>query len=327
MLQSFPAPVNTYPTKTVAGKTFAQLKIVNTIAATPFDETFENVKVNTKRNYVRLHNLPEFMKIKNKPIALVGGGPSLDDTLNKLKEFDVIVSCGSSHDYITTRGFKPTYAVLCDPDPITANYIKYPCKETNYLVSTGCHKSVFNALEGYNITLWHCNSESLLNRFSELGEEYHAIDGGCTVGLRSISIALMFGYSDINFFGFDSCVGVKEENGITYTKHHAYDFTDETKEFIGDLYDVKLGMNEDINKDRTFMCAGYQLAQISHFKSFYQNYGIFFKPTFHGDGALTDLMSIIDRETKRLNNSKEEIIDYKANLMELLNKCKPGAKI
>ena len=39
-------------------------------------------------------------------------------------------------------------------------------------------------------------------------------------------MALMMGYTDIHFFGFDSCMTM--ENA-----HHAYEFTDPTKSFWG----------------------------------------------------------------------------------------------
>lgn len=272
---------------------FKPITRVNTTAAIDSGITLEMMKKNIKRNLPRLHQLPEFKKIKREPIALVGGGPSLKDTKEELREFKNIIACGSAHDYVIEQGIVPTYATVCDPDAISANYLKYPHKDVNYLVSSGCDTAVYKALDGFKLTQWHCYSDEYLKHQAELEEDFQAVGGGCTVGLRSLSIALMFGYSDIHFFGFDSCLGVNKE-------HHAYGFTDEAKEQLGHIYQVRLGMNKQMNTEKIFYCAGYQLAQCSHFKEFYQQYHKFFTPTFHGEGLMTEVIRAITEERDKL---------------------------
>lgn len=303
---------------------FVPMQQVNTVAAISSEVTIEQMKKNIKKGYERLHNLPEFKKIKCENIALVGGGPSLKDNLEKLKEFKNIIVCGSAHDYLIEQGIIPTYATVCDPDAISANYLIKNHKDVKYLVSSGCDDKVFDLLKDKQIYMWHCYSDEYLKRQAELEENFQAVGGGCTVGLRSISIALMLGYSDMHFFGFDSCLGVSDGS------HHAYEFTDETQEQLGQIYQIRLGMNGTMNQDKVFNCAGYQLAQCAHFKDFYGRYNRMFTPTFHGEGLLAELMKIINKERDKL--ALEQNLDLKqenvnTNLKGLLETATVGKSI
>jgi hypothetical protein len=280
---------------------FVLLGGVNTVAATPPETAHENIRENVKRGLPRLHDLPEFKKVKgfDAAFAIVGGGPSLKNHLNELRQFEGrMIACGSVHDYLRIHGFKPRYAAVCDPDQVMANYLRKPCTETTYLLSTHCDKSVFTAIEGCPIALWHCApiDEEFLN---EVDPQWQAVGGGCTVGLRAISIALMLGYSNLHLFGFDSCLSDEE--------HHAYSFTDETEE-IGHIYTIKLGnLTEGPPEDaKEFRCAGYQMAQASHFRILLDHYSTVFTPTFHGEGLLPSLWKGIEAEAKRIVKEKEE---------------------
>jgi hypothetical protein len=275
---------------------------VNTVAATPPSEAHENIRENLKRGLPRLHDLPEWKKVKGKDaaFAIVGGGPSLKRTLDELRPFEGrMIVCGSAHDYLREQGFKPRYAAVCDPDPIMANYLRRPCPETTYLLSTHCHATAFSALEGMPIVLWHCApiEEAFIN---EVDPGWQAVGGGCTVGLRAISIAMMMGYSNLHFFGFDS--SIDEDND-----HHAYGFSDKSEE-LGVIYTIKLGTTQDGPSEnaREFRCAGYQMAQVSHFKILLEHYGTMFTPTFHGDGLLPTMWANIKCTSDRLDKEAKE---------------------
>lgn len=281
------------PFKALIEDDFAILGKVQTIAATSSETTINKIKENIVKykNYKRLHELQEFKQLKSEPIALVGGGPSIEKTYKELKNFKNIIACGSSHDWLVSKNVRLTYATVCDPDPISANYYSKPQKGCNYLLATACDQKVFEALKNQEITLWHCYSDEMLKELIKVESNVQAIGGGCTVGLRSLSIALMFGYSDIHFFGFDSCLGEKD-------KHHAYSFTDESEQ-IGEVYKLKFGMGESI-ENKEYRCAGYQLAQADNFHNFYKEHSSLFTPTFHGEGLLPDFMRAIQKEDRKL---------------------------
>ena len=99
----------------------------------------------------------------------------------------------------------------------------------------------------------------------------------------------MFGYRNIHFFGFDSCLDMTDD------AHHAYDYATDQEE-TGDVYALKIG--QGLPGDRTYRVSGYMLAQALHFKSFWTQYDGYFVPTFHGSGLLHDLWCTI-KETSR----------------------------
>lgn len=271
---------------------------VNTVADTPHDVSAQNIPENLALGHIRLHHLPEYQRDKGAtPIALVGGGPSVADYADEISRFPVVVACGSAHDWLISRRIKPDYAVICDPDALMADYLRVPSRRTSYLVSSHCHPAVFKALRGYFIAIWHCHpvGEDYLKQVE--GRDYRAIGGGCTVGLRALSIAITLGYKNIHFFGFDSCLGLEDA-------HHAYDFVTNSEE-LGQIYEIKIGRRD--NKtfgERTYRCAGYHLAQADHFRQFLKLHGELFCPVFHGDGLLPDLWRLIEAEVENIINGK-----------------------
>jgi hypothetical protein len=241
-----------------------------------------NIEDNLKRGLPELHELPSWKKFKGEhPIAIVGGGPSLTDTLDELRSFRHVMVCGSAHDYLIEQGFEPEFAVVLDPDPIAANYIRKPCKTTTYFVASNCDASVFEALKHHQIVLWHCAGTVP----DELVPIQNKIGGGCTVVLRSIGIALLMGYGNQHFFGFDSC--------MKGDQHHAYPAED-----VDEPVEVRM-----IGSDRIYWSAPYQLAQAQQFQDILRQHGKFFTPTIHGDGLISEIMRMGQLHAEQQENA------------------------
>lgn len=269
----------------------------------------DNVRANIARPLPWFHqNFPvkEEDRILDRKIALVGGGPSVKDTVGNLAYFDTIIACGSAHDWLQANSpVVPTFCAVCDPDPVMANYLRAPDHRTKYLVSSHCNASVFEALEGHDIEMWHCwpvgaGDQDARDFLEAHTPKWTAVGGGCTVGLRSLTLALMMGFSDLHFFGFDSCIGMTDDD------HHAYPFTDETKEFLGTIYNLRVGMEAGAPAKREYRVAGYQLAQADHYKQMYAAFHHLFKPTFHGPGLLADMMVMVDVRAAQLRQQTQE---------------------
>lgn len=275
---------------------FVPLLRVKTNTATAGSEIIDNVVRHARLDLPRLHKEPGFMQKKgpNRRIALIGGGPSLKKHIETLKKFDgETLVCGSPNDYVLSQGIVPTYVALCDPDAIMADYVRITHPDVKYLVASGCHDAVFERLKDHKVVLWHCHSDEYAKAMQEADPDYFGVGGGCTIGLRGLSIAIVMGYEEIHFFGFDSCMG--EEN-----EHHAYDFVTDT-EVIGEIYQIKVGSLYDgaEGASKTFYCAGYHLAQAEQFKLFYSQYGKSFNPTFHGGGLLEATARVVEEESHR----------------------------
>jgi len=290
--------------------TWNRLAGITTQTATPSEEGMDNVRANIGRPLPWFHQhypVKQEDLVPGRRIALVGGGPSIKETVAELIDFTTIIACGSVHDWLQAHGPRvPTYCAVCDPDPVMANYLRAPDHDTKYLISSHCNASVFEALEGHDISMWHCwpvgtGDQEARDYLEKHTPKWVAVGGGCTVGLRALTLALMMGYTELHFFGFDSCMGSTDGD------HHAYPFTDTTKEFLGEIYNVRIGMGEKNGPAiREYRVAGYQLAQAEHYKQMLQAFGHLFRPVFHGPGLMADMQAMIDIEANRLTEEMEE---------------------
>lgn len=282
---------------------FMKLGGVEVQTATDVTEFIEKVKHRAVLNLSGIQSLPEFMQPKglNQPIGLVGGGPSVKGQLDKIREFQFagfpIIACGSSHDFLMSNGIIPEYCTLCDPDPITAKYITKHNIYTKYLVALSCDNVVFDTLSSRKVYVWHCRSDEAAPKLKDYVEKfgYVQILGGCTIGLRSISIALVLGYSNLHLWGYDSCMGISGE-------HHAYDFSTD-KEEVGQTYPIRFGdLKEDrpVEGGKCYTCSGYQVAQVVHFQELLKTHSNMFVPTFHGEGLLPDYYAFLVKKTQEM---------------------------
>lgn len=231
-----------------------------------------NVRAAMARAFPKLHESSDYGKWKGRPIAIAAGGPSLNDTLYELRQFDTVMACGSAHDHLMRSGINLSYAVNCDPDPLCSQFFTSPQKGCEYLIASMCDPSLFDQLSGCDVTLWH-------NR-GGLPDEFYAPDpivqGGATVTLRAMNIAILLGFYELHFFGFDS--SFKDE-------HHAYDYTHE-----GTDIETSPRILCQVNGGRVFQTTIGLLAQASHFQECAKGYGWMFNPTVHGDGLIAEMM-------------------------------------
>ncbi len=262
----------------------------------------ENIAVSLKRPYIRLHHLPEFGRDKKgRPIALAGGGPSIKYHLDELRQFDTILAAGSSHDYLVSQGIKCKYSLLLDAhSTVTASYIQHPDPNTTYLVATHCPESVFKALEGYPIAMWHCIMDSQVEFLEKVEPGYQGLGGGCTSGLRAIYMAAVLGYKNMHLFGYDSCLPETGES-------HVYPLQSEEIEREGiaadKIYSIRFGLGGPGEKE--YECLGYQLAQAQNFEELIFNHHDKFNCTFHGGGLLSDFYDMLMANKDKLGPKVE----------------------
>jgi hypothetical protein len=248
---------------------FVTVGVLETKCATPGAKVRANIASARARGLPRLHQLTDYGKFKGVPLAIVAGGPSLDSTLDELRALDCpIMVCGSAHDAVMERGFVPQYAAFCDAHVSTADFIRHADHRCTYLVASGCDPIVFDHLKDHRVVLWHNNQGDM----DCLGDEApFAINGGCTITLRAISIAIMLGYMDLHFFGLDSSFKDKQ---------YAYEGNPDAEIIIN----ARAG-------DRVFLTQPCWLAQATHFAEMYRNMSHLFTPTVHGDGLIAAMMN------------------------------------
>lgn len=191
------------------------------------------------------------------PIAVVCFGPSLNDTWEKVRDFDYIITCSGAHPFLIERGIIPTWHVAVDPLPKnTVTLIGPPHPAVEYLIASTCHPDVFDHLEGFTVKLWHVfASEAEALRTLPRGE--WALTGGSSVGLRAMAIARHFGFTQQHIFGMDGSGGssgkhaaahpgqpkdhaLVEYEGVTYQTTPAFlACAKQTFHELNQLYDVE----------------------------------------------------------------------------------------
>jgi hypothetical protein len=233
---------------------FDEIKHLQVNTATSVDKIKDNISSHISLGYKELHELRDWRQ--QMPVAIVGGGPSLKDHLDLLRRYRFIMACGSVHDYLVDNGIIPTWCMVCDPDPLVNLYMKHKHKDIKYLIASQCSQETFDYLKDNEVYIWHASGSDMENEI--FGKDKPLLGGGCTIGTRALFAIVMFGFPEQHLFGFDTCLGVEDDETI---KHHAYGFQT-PEETVGDVILLKLGPDSP-----TFKVAGYMLGQLFDFKS------------------------------------------------------------
>lgn len=227
----------------------------------------------------------EFGLQRTHPIAIVGGGPSLAQTLPELRAFrGPIMAAGSAHDYLMEQGIEPTYAVVLDPDPLMAAYLKRPSDTCRYLVASHVAPHVLYALAGKQVYLFGAGGTFDLTDFENLPV---VMVGGRTVGTRAMGMALGLGYTEMHLFGMDSCLDGRAV--------HAYEITEDAE------FDEVIRQSARVVycNGKTFRCASYMLGQATDFQRFMGVWGDKVSVEVHGEGLLAEIMKAARSEDER----------------------------
>lgn len=168
----------------------------------------EQIKLSTARVKGRI---APCLEARTDPIAVVGFGPSLKDTWERIRQFKYVVSCSGSHRFLVERGIIPTWHVEVDPRAHKVALLGPPHPDVEYLIASACHPKLFDHLEGFRVSLWHVFDASADGR-RMLPQGDWAVTGGCDVGMRAMTIAAFIGFRDMHIFGLDGCATGPDAN-------------------------------------------------------------------------------------------------------------------
>lgn len=239
------------------------------------DECFiENVKSSIRRG------LPQVQphELSDQVIAIVGGGPSLKDSIEDLKEKHKngmkVVSLNGTHDYLIENGIRPSVHVQVDGREFNARFVENWQEKTKYIIASQCHPKVFDNLKDAEVYIFHCPSEVVPQRI--LSEyyfgNYYQVPGGSTVMLRAIPLMRMLGFKKMEIYGFDSC--------IMDARHHAYIQEENDK---GPVTTVTVN-------DKKFLCFAWMYSQAQDFIDMVKAVGDEFELIVHGDGLIAHIL-------------------------------------
>jgi hypothetical protein len=221
---------------------------------------------------------------KTDRVCIVGGGPSLADTFEELRQLYFegakVVTVNGSAAWCLERNIRPSAHIVLDARPQNARFVNPPIPKCKYFIASQCHPETWAALEGRpDVFIWHAAVKgnptigALLNGFYQ--GLWMETPGGTTVVMRALAILAGAGFLRFDLFGVDSC--------FLGGAHHGYD----QPENAGDRpYEVTVSPTGHPELARTFHCAGWHLKQLECFLQTVRINGNSFLLNVHGDGLL-----------------------------------------
>lgn len=173
---------------------------IEALANTPDDVIFSHVAANSKRAIPWL----EKSEAGPCPCLIVGGGPSLRDTLPSIKvcakmgwpvfALNAAAKFLSEHDV-------PNWQIMIDPREGNLDYLDD--KASGYILASQCHPALFDRLEGQSVVGFHVAMEGIGDHIADL-RTATLIGGGITSGLTALALVYTLGYREIHLHGYDS---------------------------------------------------------------------------------------------------------------------------
>jgi len=189
------------------------------------------IKINIEKVSGRVQLVEE---LRSQPIAIVGFGPSLNDTWEEIKKFKYVMTCSGAHKFLVEKGIVPDFHLDLDPRNHKIGMLGKPQKKTEYLIASTVHPNYIDFLIQHkaNVKLWHifANEEDAA-RVLPKGE--WMLSGGSSVGSRCMTMARFLGFTDLHIFGMDG--SYTAENSHT-TKHPNAPKKDFETEYEGKKY-------------------------------------------------------------------------------------------
>lgn len=146
--------------------------------------------------------------------VIVGGGPSLADTLDEIRwrqwAGQTIFATNNTFAWLKERGITADAQVFLDARQDNVRFVQKG-EHTVYLCSQ-CHPDLFDAAD--NAVMWHVNTDVAHEVLDDQPGETTFISGGSTVVLNAMCLAYALGYRELHLYGVDSSY---REN-----QHHAY---------------------------------------------------------------------------------------------------------
>lgn len=167
-----------------------------------------------------LRDLPVFIEQEahKAKVCIVGGGPSLADTLPALRfqkdRGALVMALNGTHDWLIERGIVPDMHVMLDARKENVEFVSKPNKAVTYLIAAQCHPRVFDALSASDVLVWVADVPGMRELADRVHKPLGLVGGGSTVGLKAMALAYLWGFRSIALFGMDSC--------YRSDAHHAY---------------------------------------------------------------------------------------------------------
>ena len=245
---------------------------------TPAEVTRAQLKINVERDLPWLQR----GELKDKPLVIIGGGPSLKKVWpHILSHGGDIMALNNSYAFLMERGIEPDYYMMLDARRENLDFLRVPSKHTKHLIAAQCHPDIFDALADFDTCLYLTILPETLELTAHIDKPKVQIAGTVgTVGIKALCMAYCLGYRELHLYGYDSSYAESE--------HHAFEqkLNDATK-----TIDVYL----DGKKYITTPTMAQQASEFcSMARAMTQYYG--FDINLHCDGLLPDMVAYCNKQ-------------------------------
>lgn len=217
-------------------------------------------------------------------VVLVGGGPSLEDTFEELRDLYFqgakVVTVNGSYGWCLERNIRPSAHIVLDARASNARFVHPAIPQCKYLLASQCHPDTWAQVEGRpDVWIWHAVSgdnetaKPVLDAFY-LGQ-WMPTPGGTTVIMRALLLLRAMGFLRFDLFGVDSC--------FLDQRHHAYEQPENDRD---KAYPFKVHPTGEPEKAQTFWCTPWHVAQFRDFLQTIRINGHQFMLRVHGEGLL-----------------------------------------
>ncbi|WP_209124823.1 motility associated factor glycosyltransferase family protein [Alkalihalobacillus sp. BA299] len=196
-----------------------------------FHNMIENIKIVLENPY--LTSLKD--KFANVPAFIVANGPSLDKSINELKQVKgkgLILCCESAIVPLMKNGIKPDAICVSERTPDSYLYHfqnrKYP-KDIALLALAVADPRTFASFAGPKVPIFR-SLETTSKWFNQITGDRSGLSGGVNVSHLAYELADYMGANPIVFVGQNFAYGL---DGMTHSKHSKY--IDEGKGYIEKL--------------------------------------------------------------------------------------------
>jgi hypothetical protein len=166
---------------------------------TPEDVIRAQFRANVERDLPWL----EEGALKDRPLAIVAGGPSLSDYLGDLSGADVM-ALNNAYSYLLDRQITPDYFMLLDARKENVEFLR-KTGDTKHFIAAQCHPDVFDALLGDDVVLYLTTLPYAKELTAHINKLKHLVAGNVgTVGIKALCLGYALGYRHFVLYGYDS---------------------------------------------------------------------------------------------------------------------------
>lgn len=182
--------------------------MVKTFNKFTFKERKDNIDKTLSYGYPDIQCLTQTMK--DKEAVILGGGPSIDAYPEKIKEMQkngvVIISIERMYQWCFKHGITPDFVLCMDAsDDVVEGFTQINPK-TKHILATQCLPAAFELVKEYDNYIFSLPQRGIDQPAYWQKHGYKRVtivNGGGSVTLASMAIAMTFGMKKIHIFGFD----------------------------------------------------------------------------------------------------------------------------